>query len=89
MTDNVEKPNHYTFGKYECIDVIEELSKQNNLKGIEGFLYGNIIKYLWRYKHKNGIEDLHKARWYLDRLILNTENDYKPVGVEENDIFRR
>ena len=80
MTDNVEKPNHYTFGKYECIDVIEELSKQNDLQGAEGFLYGNIIKYLWRYKHKNGIEDLQKARWYLDRLISNTENDYKPVG---------
>ena len=86
MTDNVEKPSHYTFGKYECIDVIEELSKQNNLQGIEGFLYGNIIKYLWRYKHKNGIEDLHKARWYLDRLISHTENDYKPVGEKENGI---
>ena len=44
MTDNVDKPNHYTFGQYECIDVIEELSKQNALQGIEGFLYGNIIK---------------------------------------------
>ena len=75
MTDNVEKPNHYTFGKYECIDVIEELSKQNDLQGAEGFLYGNIIKYLWRYKHKNGI---------VDRLISNTENDYKPVGEKEN-----
>ena len=99
MTDNVEKPNHYTFGKYECIDVIEELtfgkyecidvieelSKQNDLQGAEGFLYGNIIKYLWRYKHKNGIEDLQKARWYLDRLISNTENDYKPVGENENE----
>ena len=42
MTDNVEKPNHYTFGKYECIDVIEELSKQNNLQGIEGF-------FVWQY----------------------------------------
>ena len=75
--------DHYTFGKFECIDVIEELSKQNNLQGIEGFLYGNILKYLWRYKHKNGVEDLQKARWYLDRLISNTENDYKPVGEKE------
>ena len=83
MTDNVEKPEHYTFGKYECIDVIEELSKQNNLQGIEGFLYGNIIKYLWRYKRKNGIEDLQKARWYLDRLISHTENDYRPFGAEK------
>ena len=72
MTDNINKPEHYTFGKFECIDVIEELSKQNN-------------KYLWRYKHKNGIEDLQKARWYLDRLISNTENDYKPVGENKNE----
>ena len=106
MTDSINKPEHYTFGKYECIDVIEELSKQNDLQGAEGFLYGNIIKYLWRYKHKNGIEDLQygniikylwrykhkngiedlqKARWYLDRLISNTENDFKPVGEKKND----
>ena len=85
MTDNIEKPSHYTFGKFECIDVIEELSKQNNLQGAEGFLYGNIIKYLWRYKHKNGIEDLQKARWYLDRLISNTENDFKPVEDNNED----
>ena len=69
MTDNVNKPNHYTFGKYECIDVLTELCNANNLQGVEGFLYGNIIKYLWRYKHKNGIEDLNKAKWYLERLI--------------------
>ena len=85
MTDSINKPNHYTFGKFECIDVIEELSKQNNLQGAEGFLYGNILKYLWRYKHKNGIEDLQKARWYLDRLISNTENDFKPVEDNNED----
>ena len=69
MTDSINKPSHYTFGKFECIDVIEELAKQNDLQGAEGFLYGNVIKYLWRYKHKNGLEDLQKARWYLNRLI--------------------
>lgn len=74
MTDNVNKPNHYTFGKYECIDVLTELCNANNLQGVEGFLYGNIIKYLWRYKHKNGIEDLNKAKWYLQRLIDNEGN---------------
>ena len=81
--DLLEHIENEIVGKYECIDVIEELSKQNDLQGIEGFLYGNIIKYLWRYKHKNGIEDLQKARWYLDRLISHTENDFKPVGENE------
>ena len=37
MTDNVNKPNHYTFGKYECIDVLTELCNANNLQGVEGF----------------------------------------------------
>ena len=74
MTDNVNKPTHYTFGKYECIDVITELCNTNKLQGIEGFLYGNVIKYLWRYKHKNGTEDLNKAKWYLQRLIDNEGN---------------
>ena len=83
MPDNVNKPSHYTFGKIECNALIEDIPKQNARQGAGGFLYGNIIKYLWRYKHKNGVEDLQKARWYLDRLILNTENDYRPFGVEE------
>lgn len=68
--DNVNKPEHYTYGKYECIDVIKEITK--DLTGEEAFCIGNAIKYLWRWKHKNGIEDVKKARWYLDRLIGNT-----------------
>lgn len=70
MTDNVNKPKHYTYGKYECIDVIKEITK--DLTGEEAFCIGNAIKYLWRWKHKNGIEDVKKARWYLDRLIGNS-----------------
>lgn len=65
--DNVNKPEHYTYSKYECIDVIKEITK--DLTGEEAFCIGNAIKYLWRWKHKNGIEDVKKARWYLDRLI--------------------
>ena len=83
MTDNVDKPDHYTFGKYECIDIIEELAKQNDLQGVEGFLYGNVIKYLWRYKHKNGVEDLKKAKWYLERLIKKSE--FHKVGFRVNE----
>lgn len=68
--DNVNKPQHYTYGKYECIDVIKEITK--DLTGEEAFCIGNAIKYLWRWKHKNGIEDVKKAKWYLDRLIGNS-----------------
>ena len=71
--DNVNKPNHYTYGKLECIDVIKEVTNGNDTMGIEAFYLGNVIKYLWRYKHKNGIEDLKKAKWYLERLIKENE----------------
>ena len=43
MNDNVNKPEHYTFGKYECIDVLTELCNANNLQGIEGFYMGMLL----------------------------------------------
>ena len=71
--NNVDKPSHYTYGKLECIDVIREVTNGNDAIGIEAFCLGNTLKYLWRYKHKNGTEDLKKARWYLDKLIKENE----------------
>lgn len=68
--DNVNHPKHYTTGKIETIEYIEDKLSPEQL---EGYFAGNIIKYLSRYKHKNGVEDLKKARWYLDRLIKNLE----------------
>ncbi|TFE30820.1 DUF3310 domain-containing protein [Cohnella luojiensis] len=67
MSDNVNHPEHYTAGKIECIDAIEAATE--GLDGFEGMLTGNTLKYLWRWKKKNGVEDLRKARWYLDKLI--------------------
>ena len=65
--DNVNHPSHYTQGAIECIDAIKEATK--GLFGIEAVCTANIIKYVWRWKFKNGIEDLYKAEWYLNRLI--------------------
>ena len=70
--DNVNHPSHYIQGKIECIDAIEESTK--GLIGISAVCVANVIKYIWRYKFKNGIEDLKKARWYLDKLISHEEN---------------
>jgi hypothetical protein len=70
--DNINHPSHYTQGKIECIDAIEESTK--GLLGISAVCVANVIKYIWRYKFKNGIEDLKKARWYLDKLINHEEN---------------
>ena len=70
--DTINHPSHYTQGKIECIDAIEESTK--GLIGISAVCVANVIKYIWRYKFKNGIEDLKKARWYLDKLISHEEN---------------
>jgi len=72
VKDNVNHPSHYTQGAIECIDAIKEATK--GLLGIEAVCTANIIKYVWRWKFKNGIEDLRKARWYLDRLIDEVSN---------------
>jgi len=68
--DPVNKPAHYQNGRMECIDAIQAATEE----GYEYLLQGNIIKYVWRYRHKdNPIQDLKKARWYLDRLIEEYE----------------
>jgi len=59
--DVVNHPAHYTQGSIEVIDFIEDQQL--------GYHAGNVIKYVSRYRYKNGLEDLKKARWYLDRLI--------------------
>lgn len=69
--DVVNHPAHYTNGKIECIDAIEAAT--DGLTGFKGYAVGNIIKYLWRWHKKNGLEDLKKARWYLDKLIVKVE----------------
>lgn len=59
-------PKHYRAGKVECIDALE--SATANKRGIEAVCTANAIKYLWRYESKGGIEDVRKARWYLELL---------------------
>ena len=70
MADNVNHPSHYTFGGIEVIDAIEAWQL--------GFHAGNVIKYVARHEHKNGLEDLRKAAWYLNRLIENESKKEKP-----------
>ena len=66
-TDAVNHPTHYTAGQIECIDALE--SATTGLCGIEAICTANAIKYLWRWKLKNGVQDLEKAKWYIDKLI--------------------
>jgi len=67
---NVEHPDHYNQNSLETLDVIKGTMSSEQF---EGFLVGNILKYISRYKFKNGAEDLKKARFYLDKLIAVTE----------------
>jgi hypothetical protein len=75
VKDNVNHPSHYTQGAIECIDAIKEATK--GLFGIEAVCTANIIKYVWRWKFKNGLEDLDKASWYLDKLKQEVRNQKK------------
>lgn len=70
--DNVNHPEHYTSGKIEVIKIIED---QLTSEEYRGYIKGQVIKYITRERHKNGLEDLKKARWYLDRLIKKMEKE--------------
>ena len=70
--DNVNHPGHYTSGKIEVIKIIED---QLTSEEYRGYIKGQVIKYITRERYKNGLEDLKKARWYLDRLIKKMENE--------------
>ncbi|MEA5003844.1 MAG: DUF3310 domain-containing protein [Christensenella sp.] len=72
--DIIEKPLHYNRGKVQCIDAID--AAVIDLKGADAIDTGNIIRYVYRWPNKNGLEDLKKARWYLNRLIERQENEH-------------
>ena len=64
--DNVNCPKHYCKGGVESIDFVK--AAVSNLSGFEAVCVANIIKYMWRYKEKNGLEDVMKAAKYLEWL---------------------
>ena len=66
--NTVEHPSHYTAGKFETIEIIRD-----QVQDIKSYLHGNCIKYLSRYRYKNGVEDLKKCKQYLEWLILECE----------------
>lgn len=68
--DPVNRPAHYTSGGIECIDAMQAAF---GAEAVKDFCLCNAFKYLWRHRNKNGVEDLKKARWYLNRLIREME----------------
>ena len=74
IVDMVNSPPHYNQTGIECIDAISAATDS----GFKYYLQGNIMKYLWRFDYKNKpVEDLEKARWYLDKLIEEVMADGK------------
>ena len=71
VPDMVNHPQHYTQGGIECIDALKAATVGK--RGIEAVCVANVIKYLWRYEEKNGIEDVRKAKWYIERLLMELE----------------
>lgn len=66
MIDNVNHPKHYESGQFECIDVMIETQ---GVGAVKDFCICNAFKYLYRWKVKNGTEDVKKAKWYIDKFI--------------------
>ena len=66
MADNVNHPSHYETGKFECIDVMQEVF---GTEAVQNFCVCNAFKYLYRHRRKNGKEDIEKARWYINKYL--------------------
>lgn len=82
-TDNVNHPSHYESStSLECIESMEIMFGESM---VTAFCLLNAYKYIWRYKHKNGLEDLKKAKWYLDYILKNHPDK---LGFEEDTNVR-
>ena len=83
MPDVINHPKHYKASNgIECIQAIE--ATVEDLRGLEAVCTANILKYIWRWQKKNGVEDLKKARWYLDKLISTAEQKVRDeLGGEQ------
>lgn len=80
-TDFVNSPPHYTEGGIECIDAIRAALTEDEFRG---YLKGNIIKYCWRERHKNGLQDIQKLGWYATELaaFVKHSEDKIDLGLE-------
>lgn len=70
-SDEINHPQRYAGGKYECIDVMTDVF---GVDAVRNFCKLNAFKYIWREQNKNGVEDIKKAVWYLNKLIELSEN---------------
>jgi len=82
--DNVNHPSHYQGSN--GIETIECIEASMTTDAFKGYIKGNVIKYIMRYENKNGVEDLFKAQWYLNRLIdiiETSDSTEEPEGCKD------
>lgn len=85
MADNVNHPAHYEAStSIECIEAMELMFGEQS---VYDFCLCNAYKYIWRYKNKNGLEDLDKAEWYLNKASEIQKDAYELYG-DEDDRYR-
>ena len=77
---NVDHPEHYNQGQYECIDIMRDVFGDD---AVRDFCKLNAFKYIWRESDKNGDEDLKKAAWYLDKCVNFAETDNEDEETED------
>lgn len=73
--DIVNHPSHYETGKFECIDVMRETQSD---AVVQDFCICNALKYIYRHRNKNGVEDIRKAKWYIDKYLEIEEAKNEP-----------
>ncbi len=83
--DNVNHPKHYENCSLECIEMMEVVFGS---MAVINFCLCNAFKYTWRYKSKNGIEDLKKAKWYIDKAFELNELDFD-LSLEQEEMLER
>lgn len=83
MADSVNHPSHYETGKFECIEVMQEVF---GTEAVQNFCVCNAFKYLYRHRRKNGKEDIEKARWYINKYLeLEEKDELKRVSESGNE----
>ena len=81
--DPVNYPSHYNKGDIGCIDAIKSCQGD----GFKYYCQGSAIKYLWRYEHKGKpIQDLEKAKWFIDKLIAFEQEDQSEDNQKHRDL---
>lgn len=77
---NIEHPDHYNNGNIECIDAMLSAYGKDE---VMTFCKINAFKYLWRSEHKNGIEDIKKAKWYIDKYVSLADKQYDECDCQD------